>query len=110
MTTLYHLTSRSNLRNILAEGFRDSGYRSRAGHAGVRFCDRRGALSMTGALAAVEVEVLLSDEELSAFEWVDGTSGQREFVIPAKRVNDHCLLHVISEAEARALALSSALR
>jgi hypothetical protein len=106
MTTLYHLTARKNLRNILSEGFRDSaaGYRSRSGYAGVWFSDRPAPETVDGSFAAVEVEVILSDKELDDFEWVRGNQGRREFLIPADRVNDHCLLHVISEAEARALA------
>ncbi len=106
MTTLYHLTARKNLRRILSEGFRDNaaGYRTRSGHAGVRFFDRPATDDMDGPFAAVEIEVLLSEQELSEFEWVGGDAGRREFLIPADRVNDHCLLHVISEAEAHALA------
>lgn len=106
MTTLYHLTARKNLRSILSEGFRDNavGWRSRAGHAGVRFADRPAAEAMDGSFAAVEVEMILSEQELAEFEWAGGGDGRREFLIPAHRVNDHCLLHVVSAAEAKALS------
>ncbi|MGE0667974.1 MAG: hypothetical protein AB7O49_15565 [Sphingomonadales bacterium] len=106
MTTLYHLTARKNLRSILSEGFRDSaaGWRSRAGYAGVRFSDRPATDGIESPFAAVEIEMILSEQELSEFEWVGGSGGRREFLIPADRVNDHCLLHVISEAEVQALA------
>lgn len=105
MTTLYHLTARKNLRRILSEGFRDSvaSHRTRSGFAGVRFFDRPVTDGMDGPFAAVEIEVILSEQELNEFEWA-GDGGRREFLIPADRVNDHCLLHVISEAEAHALA------
>ena len=108
MTTLYHLTARKNLRRILSEGFRDSaaGYRTRSGYAGVRFSDRPATDDMDGPFAAVEIEMILSEQELTEFEWVGG-NGRREFLIPAERVNDHCLLHVISEAEAHALSGAS---
>lgn len=106
MTTLYHLTARKNLRAILSEGFRNSaaGYRSRSGHAGVWFCNRPAPEKVDGPFAAVEIEVMLSEQELDDFEWIAGTDGRREFLIPADRINDHCLLHVISEAEAHKLA------
>ena len=111
MTTLYHLTARKNLRSILSEGFRDSaaGYRSRSGYSGVRFSDRPVADDMDGPFAAVEIEMILSEQELTEFEWVGAGGGRREFLIPADRVNDHCLLHVISEAEAHALASRASL-
>ncbi len=111
MTTLYHLTARKNLRRILSEGFRDSlaGHRTRSGYAGVRFSDRPVPDDVDGPFAAVEIEVMLSDQELSDFEWVGAGAGRREFLIPADRVNDHCLLHVISEAEAHALARRASL-
>ena len=110
MTTLYHLTARKNLRSILSEGFRDSaaGWRSRAGYAGVRFSERPAPSEIDGPFAAVEIEMILSDQELSEYEWVGGGDGRREFLIPAHRVNDHCLLHVISEAEVLALAARAA--
>ncbi len=106
MTTLYHLTARKNLRSILAEGFRNSaaGQRSRAGYPGVWFSDRPAPEKVDGPFAAVEIEVMLSEAELEAFEWMAGPEGRRELLIPADRINDHCLLHVISEAEAHALA------
>ncbi len=109
MTTLYHLTARKNLRRILSEGFRDSaaGHRTRSGYTGVRFSDRPAPDDMDEPFAAVEIEVLLSDQELDDFEWLGG-NGRREFLIPADRVNNHCLLHVISEAEAHALARTAA--
>jgi len=107
MTTLYHLTARKNLRRILSEGFRDSvaGGRTRSGYAGVRFCDRPVTDDVDGPFAAVEIEVILSEQELRDFEGASAGASCREFFIPANRVNDHCLLHVISDAEFRALAV-----
>ena len=106
MTTLYHLTARQNLRSILSEGFRNSvaGHRARSGYAGVWFSERPAPEKVDGPFAALEIEVMLSEQELDDFEWSGAPNGRREFLIPADRVNDHCLLHVISEAEARALA------
>jgi hypothetical protein len=106
MTTLYHLTARKNLRRILSEGFRDSvaSGRTRSGYAGVRFCDRPVTDEMDGPFAAVEIEVILSEQELRDFEGAGAGASCREFFIPANRVNDHCLLHVVSDTEFHALA------
>ncbi|MEN3977020.1 hypothetical protein [Emcibacter sp. SYSU 3D8] len=106
MATLYHLTARKNLRRILSEGFRNSatGHRSRSGNPGVRFSTWPLITQLDHSVAAVEIEVMLSEQELRDFEWTGRGDGRREFLIPADRVNDHCLLHVISEGEARTLA------
>ncbi|MBI1181016.1 MAG: hypothetical protein GC201_10690 [Alphaproteobacteria bacterium] len=110
MRTLYHLTPRNNLRAILSEGFRDRvmGYRARTQLRGVHFCERPAPNRMREPFAAVEVEVVLSEDELADFEWVSAEADCREFLIPAVRVNNHCLLHVISEAEAYAIARAHA--
>jgi hypothetical protein len=110
MTTLYHLTARRNLRRILSEGFRDgdAGRRTRSGRTGVWFSDRPRPELVERPFAAVEIELLLSEQELRDYEWSGGRDGSRSYLIPAERINDHCLLHVIGEAEALALALARA--
>jgi hypothetical protein len=113
MHTLYHLTARNNLRSILSEGFRDrfAGRQRPSGRTGVRFSDGLILDRMSQPFAAVEVEVILSERELRQFEWREEgetSSVVREYLIPADMINDHCLLHVISEAEAYALARDGA--
>jgi len=83
---LFHRTDRAAARRILKQGFRDGfgSYGTRTKYSGVWLSDvpldeNEGACGD----ALLRVAIRATEEELTAFEWVEEGKGYREFLIPA---------------------------
>jgi|SRR6516225_2358906 hypothetical protein len=89
MLTLYHCTTESGARQILAEGFRDN-----AGHyltdrewSGVWLSDRP-LQNTEGASGDTLLQIEIVEEVVAPYEWVEEDHPYREWLVPAAVLNE----------------------
>jgi hypothetical protein len=91
LVTLYHRTTEDIARLIVVDGFRDGEgyYGTEYLHSGVWLSDRpleadEGALGN----ALLRVELNVGDQQISQFEWIEDGKPYREWLIPARLINE----------------------
>ncbi len=94
----YHRTRQESAEAILREGFRDG-----AGHYGTALWCRGVWISNTpwdaerGREALFEVRVPI--RVVRKYEWVEEGKGQREWLVPARTLNRHAQVRLLSPLE-----------
>ena len=88
MLTLYHCTSESAARQILAVGFRDhmDRYLTDREWTGVWLSDRP-MNNTEGASGDTVLQIEIADEILTPYEWVEEGKSYREWIVPAAVLN-----------------------
>ena len=100
--TLWHRTSRSAAQDIIQNGFRDSkgDYLTRQKYSGVWVADQpldanEGAFGET----LLRVDFHGDEANIAAYEWVEEGKGYREWLVPAKLLNDLAQVSIEDDEE-----------
>jgi hypothetical protein len=102
MVTLYHGTTEEIARLIVVDGFGDSeGYfGTESLHSGVWLSDRPlEADEGASGNALLRVGLNIGDQEISRFEWIEDGKAYREWLIPARLINEIANRVVVEELE-----------
>jgi hypothetical protein len=93
---LYHRTNAANAEAILRDGFRDSvgTYLTDQEWTGVWVSDRpfdEGAEEST----LLQIELALPEDAIADYEWIEDGKGYREWLVPARLLNEHANVRVV---------------
>jgi hypothetical protein len=101
---LYHRTTAEIASRILAHGFKDATgyYLTFSKHTGVWLSDW--PLDMNeGAKGDTLLEVILDEEPISDYEWIEEGKTYREWLVPASLINPVMQVGIIQEEELEAI-------
>jgi len=86
----YHRTTRERARSILKKGFKDGSGKFLTDRTwkGV-WVSERPLDSSEGAEGDVLLEIRIPESEVTRFEWVEEGKPYREFLVPARILNDN---------------------
>ena len=88
MLTVYHCTNEAAARQILADGFRDTTarYLTDREWSGVWLSDRP-LNNSEGASGEILLQVKIAEEVLKPYEWIEEGKPYREWLVPARILN-----------------------
>ena len=95
---LYHRTTKASADAILRDGFKDGTghYLTDELHSGV-WLSNEPLDCNEGATGDVLLEVIMSEVDVAAYEWVEEGKPYREWLIPAAIVNAKATIHVVDD-------------
>ena len=88
MLTVYHCTNEGTARQILADGFRNTTarYLTDREWSGVWVSDRP-LNNSEGASGEIVLQVEIAEEVLKPYEWIEEGKSYREWLVPARILN-----------------------